>query len=206
MKLWFELNNKELVEGNHDPIHITTIHSFDLPVQNFSIEMKLLLENKGEAAARWVKIAMVIDDDGIGEKGKVGILSTEEPGWGSFYKLHGTPGYYSRIAFNGGNDFISYSHSVKDKNLQDVTDDLGKIQLVIPSGEPPKENTIKLRCTLEASEGGRNEQTFVFKTIPPDNSEMARLSKELWEKLPESTKAIMRKVKEIPPPNIFRHS
>jgi len=132
----------------------------------YGFQFKLYLENYGSAAARWLKISIMLDDN----RPPIDLLvstthirrQTKElvsGNWAPPSQMETT-----WLTFHGGDDFIVYDRPKRVKLSHQWLDDLGKFRLFVPVAEVEEETgvEIKLICSVQADGFVDHNQILTF--------------------------------------------
>jgi len=215
LKLWLENENHELF---HDkdieiPLSRTNVSANGISMSDdfeFFDLFDLFLVNNGRAAARWVKISLAINHDNPKDTTFINLEAKTDGTWKP--EPDNFMNKSQRFDFYGGDSFISYSHKKDKSDIRDWADNICSFRINVLFKGLPFEKKVKLQCSIEASESGRIEQTFTFRTAPPisseayklKRSELERLMKKAQDSIPENVKESIREMLTSISPDIFR--
>ncbi len=135
----------------------------------YQFSFMLLLENYGDAPGRWVKASIRVADARPAVRGlhcdhtEINLSATEfSPGkWVSDPKRRAARWH----VFHGGDDFIAYRHPRKIDSLRPWLEEIGHFTLHLPvsAGEDERKVEVQLKCSLQADNMDRVDETLRFR-------------------------------------------
>jgi hypothetical protein len=139
-------------------------HLSGTEIQTYNFQFGLLLENRGTAVARWVKISITIPEtpEWVKERKLIRLVG-EEPGVGKWVPA---ATYSDQFTFYGGDDFVAFSRPSTVKDLRPWLTKVGafilELRVSVPDIDDIEAAKVQLLCSVQADGFVDHEQALSF--------------------------------------------